>query len=161
MKKVVIFILTILVGNTVVSAQNQTVTNSTAVCVMPDGSTQYIWINATKAVKNEFLSIVSRNSTNTKSITLSQKTFTKNDEKPFLSESTTYRFLANQLCKKCTNVEKVIDKEAGCFLFLKNTSGRYVIDIIYNSQYSTWYLTIVDIDKTKFQFTKEKTVFYL
>ena len=116
MKKYLFLSFITLFGNNLnLSAQTDERKFYTIPCVMPDGSTQLLWVKATKADANELIAIAGRNSGNTSPVTLSQKK--KYDgTKKFLSESVLYRFLTNQLCNNC-NTKNFLPKRRRIFLF--------------------------------------------
>lgn len=158
MKKYLFLSFITLFGNNLnLSAQTDERKFYTIPCVMPDGSTQLLWVKATKADANELIAIAGRNSGNTSPVTLSQKKY--DGTKKFLSESVLYRFLANQLCNNC-NTKKILTKEEGGYFFLKNNSGTYFIDVFYVPEDSKWFLNIANLEKFKITPEEPRPVFY-
>lgn len=158
MKKYILLLL--LFSNILfVSAQTGDRKFYTIPCIMPDGSTQLLWLHATKADANELIAIAQRNLKNTSPITLSQKEY--DGTNPFLSESNLYRFLANQFCDNC-KTEKILTKEKGGYFFLENNSGTYSIEVFYLPKYSKWSLNIFNLEKNKIVLKESiRPVFYL
>lgn len=156
MKKYTLFL--ILFSNIlIVSAQTDERKFYTIPCVMSDGSTQLLWVKATKADANELIAIAGRNSANKSPVTLSRKKY--DGTKKFLSESVLYRFLANQFCDNC-KTKKILTKEEGGYFFLKNNSGTYFIDVFYVPEYSKWFLNILNLEKFKITPEEPRPMFY-
>jgi hypothetical protein len=125
---------------------------------MPDGTVQFISLLASEAGKQEFLRIAAENRMNISPVLLNQKNVHPGDvvsvsAQPVVSESTAYRFLANQFCAGCS-VTKVISKAKGGFIFMENGSGAIeAIDFFWVPQLQRWGLSVIPSTELASEFT--------
>jgi hypothetical protein len=134
---------------------------------MPDMTLQHIWIYADEYGKNEFIRIAQENAWNMKPLIFDHQTIVhigdliKASNQHCIPESQVYRFLANQLCKKCST-EKVIDKNTGAIFFIKSFSGTInMIDLYWLEDKQEWCISITCIDQNySFKSKKDRTIFF-
>jgi hypothetical protein len=117
-------------------------------CIMPDGSAKMVGLIVSADGRQEFLRIARQNMMNVAPVVLSEKNIEPGQrimtsEQPTISESTAYRFLANQFCDNCST-PKVLDKSKGARMFTRKDSGEIeMVCAFWSTESQRWDIVFV------------------